>query len=245
MSTQLNGSLLKGFEILRLFSPERPEITANIVQSELGLNGATAHRFLATLEETGAIVPVRRGRYRLGYALSDLGRLASETNPVLPTMRPLMEALTASLSESVMLCRLGRTGPTCLIVVEADRPITVGIKVGTSLDLLASAQGRIWLADLERSQRQTVVANSMASGGSDTLEALHDTLAAIRDDGIAVNRGDVEPDIAAVAVPVRTRTGRLAYTLSVFGPLSRFSDTFVTRAATELKDTAARIGRLL
>ncbi|WP_089717899.1 helix-turn-helix domain-containing protein [Candidatus Entotheonella palauensis] len=66
MTTPLNSSLIKGFAILKLFSKDRTELTATVVSRELGMNSASAHRFLTTLEEIGALASPRRGCYALG-----------------------------------------------------------------------------------------------------------------------------------------------------------------------------------
>ena len=55
VSTPLNASVLKAFSILRLVSPQQPEITTAIVAEALDTNTATAHRFLMTLVAAGAL----------------------------------------------------------------------------------------------------------------------------------------------------------------------------------------------
>jgi DNA-binding IclR family transcriptional regulator len=237
MSTPLNGSLLKGLEILALASRERPEITAGLVQQHLGMNGATAHRFLTTLEEAGALVAVRRGAYRLGAWAVELGRVAEATNPYVSLVQPRIERLREELGESVMVCRPGREGPTCICVAPADRPITVSIKVGTRLDNRTSAQGKLWLAEQLGAGRDTPP--------PEMPEKLRKDLTDIRRKGLAENLGEAEPDIAAVAAPVRDGRGNLMLTLSVFGLLGRFTPEFVKRARVAVVASAAEIGGLL
>lgn len=237
MSTPLNGSLLKGLEILALASRDRPEITAAVVQRELGMNGATAHRFLSTLEEAGALVSVRRGAYRLGMWAVELGRVAEATNPYVSLVQPRIEQLREELGESVMVCRPGRDGPTCVCVAPANRPITVGIRVGTRLDNRTSAQGKLWLADQLGAGHDRAV--------PDVTEALRTELATIARQGFAENLGEAEPDIAAVAAPVRGARGDLVLTVSVFGLLSRFSADFQVRARRAVKSAAEDLARLV
>ncbi|MCP4295650.1 MAG: hypothetical protein GY786_08595 [Proteobacteria bacterium] len=52
MSTQINGSVIKAFEILNMFSNNRREITTPNVARELGVNNVTANKFLRILKET-------------------------------------------------------------------------------------------------------------------------------------------------------------------------------------------------
>ena len=241
MTTPLNGSLLKGFEILHLFSRERPEVGAATLQAELGMNAATAHRFLATLEEAGALFCVRRGLYRLGPATAEMGRLAEETNPYAHHVQPLVDRLRTELSESVMVCRLGRHGPTCVAVAAAERPITVSVRVGTDVGLATTAQGKVWLADLPADVRERTL-DRMAA---EEVRPDPTELALIRAQGFARNAGSAEPDIGAVAVPIRNTLGAIILTLSSFGPLGRITDDFLVRAVPVLKQAAAEIAARL
>lgn len=231
MTTPLNASLLKGFEILGLFSRERPEISAREVVEELDTNTATAHRFLATLEEAGAISAVRRGTYRLSHMTAELGRLAEETNPLVAQVQPVLDALAADLGESVMACRLGRRGPICIAVATAPRPFAMGFRTGTILGLANSAQGRLFLAHMCADDRAA-------------FADLPADLDAIRAAGVAQNDGSAEPDIGAVAVPVLSG-GAAILTLSMFGPLTRLSPEVRARAVPRLKAAAADLARRL
>ncbi|WP_011582615.1 MULTISPECIES: IclR family transcriptional regulator [Chelativorans] len=238
MATPLNGTILKAFQILRLASFERPDISAQRVQSELGMNFATAHRFLVTLEEAGALISIRRGVYRLGPSVGKMGRLAESTTPHLEAIQPFLDALRARLNESVMLCRFSRAGPTCVAVALAERPITVAIRIGTTLNFLTSAQGRLWLASLEPWERDELLAGESHLVDRPGLEA---DLAAIRRDGVAQNYGDAEPDIAAVAAPIRNAQGDLLLTVAVFGPKTRFTSDFISMAAESVKRVAGDV----
>ena len=233
MSTPLNGSVLKAFSILRLITPERPEISASTVASEFGMNTATAHRFLMTLEESGALVSYRRGYFSLGVGIQELGRLAEVTNPLAIRLQPIVSDLARKLQESVMVCRLGRKGPTCIAVAASDRPLTVNISVGTVLPIAVTAQGRLWLANMPEKEAQVWLDGA--------TEPTQSELSRIKEQDFARNNGENEPDIGALAVPVRGSNGEVALTLSTFGMLSRFDDEMVTRALPILKKAASQI----
>lgn len=240
MATHINATVLKAFDVLELFGPERPEITAGTVAAELGLSRATAHRFLATLEAAGVLVAVGRGVFAPGPRLTRLGRMAEELNPLVGHVQDALEAIRRDLGESAMACRLSARGPLCIAVSPADRQISVNIKTGTTLPLLTTAQGKIWLAYMSTPERAALQRRRAFEAGD--LDALEPELARIRADGCAFNLGSNEPDIAALAVPVLAADGHAVLTLSVFGMLSRFDADLLQRAETKLKATAARLG---
>lgn len=233
MSTPLNGSVLKAFTILRLITPERPEISAATVAAECGMNTATAHRFLLTLADCGALVSHRRGAFGLGEGIQELGRIAELTNPLGTRLQPLVTDLARDIGESVMVCRLGSNGPTCIAVAASDRPITVNISVGTVLPIATSAQGKLWLANMTPKEARDRL---QGEAGPEAAE-----LEQVRAQGYARNRGENEPDIGACAVPIHGPGGDVALTLSTFGMLSRIDDALVAHALPLLKAAAARI----
>lgn len=239
MATPINLSVMKAFDALDLLNDARPELTVDIVARELRLSNATAHRFLATLETVGALTTVRRGAYAPGPRLARLGRMAESLAPLPPGLHHQIDSLQQELGESVMACRFTARGPLCVAVSLARRPISVHIRTGTTLPMLPTAQGRLFLAGMSPRER----AQWAASQGTppEDLAALEPVLARVRIDGHALNRGDNEPDIAAVSVPVTPASGRTALTLSAFGTLSRFDPPFIARAEAALKQAAAAL----
>ncbi len=246
MSTPLNGSILKSFEILSLFSSDRREISTAQVVEQLQMNSATAHRLLLTLESVGALRAARRGIYILGPKIEELCWIAEESNSLAAVVRPELDRMSLSFNESVMACRLSRYGPTCIAVADSRRTISVNIKVGTLLPMHLSAQGKLWLADLSPQVRaERLEALSIADRSTPKPEELLEELDTVRRQGFAINLGDNEPDIAAVAVPVRNLEGRMILTISVFGMLSRFREEFIETARLQLSEVARQVGRRL
>jgi DNA-binding IclR family transcriptional regulator len=235
MSTPLNGSILKAFAILDLFAEDRLEITAATVATELGTNAATAHRMLVTLENAGALICYKRGVYCLGPAMEALGRLAASSDQLAVRCVPHIRRLAQRLNESVMVSKLTRAGPTCIAVAVSKRPISVNISVGTALSISASAQGKIWLANMDAVERGRWLPDDIAMDEAE--------MERVRTEGFARNRGGVEPDIGALAVAIRDGSGVLVATLSTFGMLNRFDDAMFERALPLLTATATQIAR--
>lgn len=243
MATPLNGSLIKAFEILDLLSEQRPQTTAADVAKALDMSPSTAHRFLVTLEEVGALVQVRRGVYSLGHHMAQLGRIAERTDPLATLVQPVITQVSGHLNESVMAGTLSRDGVVCLATAIAPRSISVNIQVGRLLDLHVSAQGKIWLADMptqDRDARLDALVRSGVLTGAGAQALLHEIEQA-RQDGFACNRGESEPDIGAVAVPVFDAAGALRLTISAFGMASRFTPDHVAWIAAQLAEAASEV----
>lgn len=245
MSTPLNQSVLKGFRILSLFSANRNEISAETVVARLGMSTATAHRFLVTLERAGALRITRRGHFALGQKIEELGWIAGESGSLSIIVQPEIDILSSALNESVMACRLTRFGPSCVAVANSSRPISVNISVGTLLPLHTTAQGKLWLSQMSPNERRARLAVTTIAGARVAPvdpETLENALKTIRKRGYALNLGENEPDIAALAVPVKDGKGKTRLTISVFGMLSRFNQEFLDTARAHLMEASTRIG---
>ena len=55
MATPKNNSVLKAFDILRLLARDTRPLSAQQIAEQTGATTSTAHRFLLTLEQIGAV----------------------------------------------------------------------------------------------------------------------------------------------------------------------------------------------
>ena len=246
MSTPLNASIQKAFRILELITPERPELTASDVAATLGMKLATAHRYLLTLRDIGVLTTTRRGAFGPGFKLVELGGMATRVSPFAARIQPVIDSLRDTLNESVMVCRFGCDGPVCYAVAPANRTISVNIKVGTCLPMVNTAQGKLWLAYMDECERTAWFASHPeAVAQIADMNAFREELEAIRSAGTSRNRGDNEPDIAAVSAPILRPDGRMAMSLSVFGIIGRFDEPFAERARPPLREAAHRLSEMI
>lgn len=249
MVTQLNGSVVKAFDILRLFNEQRSEITTAEVSDELDLNFVTAHRFLRTLEHVGALVAAAKGRYRLSYAFVDLGDRVSSGDPLGRILQPVLNALTSDLQEASMATTFQSDMVVCIARAISGRQLSVDIRVGSRLEAWCTAHGKTWLAFMPERQRRhyldTVERVRFTPNTIAERTELERSLDDIRQAGHAVNDGEREDGIRAVAVPLLARGGKMIAGLSVFGPASRMSDQTMARALERLRQASSEASAAL
>lgn len=242
MATQINGSVLRAFEILRLFDEGRCEISAPVISRTLGINTVTAHRFLKSLEQAGALVATARGVYRLGYALVDLGGRALSQDNVAQVLQPVLDSLTRRFREATMAMVFEADMVTCVAKAVSTRPLYVDIRIGSRLEAYCTAHGKVWLAHLGEGRLERYLEDVRLddfSGRTLTRrDALLAELQAVRREGYALNLGEREADINAIAVPVLGRTGTILCSISMFGPSSRLDRGALMAALDPMKDAA-------
>lgn len=245
MAVQLNNSVARAFAILELFTERQPQVTAGDVAGALGLNTVTAHRFLRSLAAVGAVVPVSRGTYRLGFMFADLGNRVVHSNHLAEAAQPVLERVTADLNEASMAAILENNRIACVAIALSGRTLSVNVRVGTRMQVYCSANGKLWLAHAPEQQRERYLAETklvqLTARTITDPARLRAQLAEIRRQGYAVNDGEREDGLSAVAVPVLGRGDNMLAGISVFGPTTRMSAEVMDKALTRLKQAAREI----
>jgi IclR family pca regulon transcriptional regulator len=242
MTTQLNGSVLKAFRILDLFAAGRSEMTAGEVAKDLKINLITAHRFLHSLEQAGALRASARGVFRLSYMFADLGERVMRDGGPAPTLQPILDNLARVTGEACMATRFETDMAVCIAKAMPGRSLYVDIRIGSKLDAFCTAHGKLWLAFMVDEKREAYLATARLSPLTATTitgkSALKQELDRIREDGFALNDGERESDIYAIAVPITNRTGRMVCAISTFGTASSIVNQRSTSLLHHLKDAA-------
>src|SRR5919204_4125428 len=156
-SRRFSGSVGKAFQILSVFSVQRPELSASQIATETGLDRSTTHRFLTTLLDIGVIVQdTASRRYRLGLPLLDYAYVLLNTLEIrriaLSHLHELHRDVEATLSLGV------RDGTEVVLVERSFGPWvpTGGFEIGQRLPLHASATGLATLAFLAAGELENV-----------------------------------------------------------------------------------------
>src|SRR6185369_6319519 len=133
-------------QILALFDPATPEVTAGEVAERLGLNRTTAYRYCTSLVAAGLLERSADGGYVPGGLLLQLGAFAIGHRRVVNLAPRHMQALSRATQTSVVLSLWGLTGPVVSRVEEnASTIVIVSVRVGSHLPL-DTAQSKVFLA---------------------------------------------------------------------------------------------------
>ena len=213
---------------------ERPSLRVTDVAEHLAVAPSTAHRLLATLVLRGFAVsdPVTRS-YRAGPVLAGLGR--ADPVDLAGVARPHVRALAEQLHETVNLVVL--EGAQCRFVegVSGDRPLRTSVRAGTVLPAHAASGGKVLLAELDPVQLdrllRVVAPRALTARTLVDPEALRAQLEQVRRQGWAVNEGESEDGITAVAAPVRDAVGAAVAALAVSAPSTRCPEDVVRTMA--------------
>ncbi|MFK8909833.1 IclR family transcriptional regulator [Streptomyces sp. YS-3] len=190
----------RALEVLHSFHDNGPDLSASDLSRRLGLPVSTAHRLARTLVGAGFLEQdVRTARYRLGPAMTELGRLSYHQRG-LHLAAPELADLAARTGAVADLAL--RSGPHAVIVAGGPVPPMAGLR----RPLRSTAPGRVLLA----------------WPGPDEPSALDEELADVRADGFAREESETVPGAygtaygtRTLAVPVLDRAGHARFALSL------------------------------
>ncbi|MEU5432725.1 IclR family transcriptional regulator [Streptomyces sp. NPDC020719] len=189
----------RALEVLHAFHDNGPDLSASDLSRRLGLPVSTAHRLARTLVGAGFLEQdARTSRYRLGPAMTELGRLAYHQRGLHLAAPELADLAARTGTAADLALRSGRHA--VIVAGGAVTPMT-----GLRHPLRTTAPGKVLLA----------------WPGPDEPTALDDELTSIRANGHA---RDAPPGTRALAVPVLDRTAHARFALTLRGAPTLLTD---------------------
>ena len=249
MATPRNHSVIKAFRILQAFTTHGSALTASEVAGAAGLNTATAHRFLLTLEEIGAVRRAGDHRFRLGVAVANLARGVEHDDLIGDLCHPHVRALADTFRESASAAVLRDGAIAYVAQAAAPRSLQIGFSPDATVPVHCSAVGKVLLAGRPALEREEFLAGlDLVAHTSHTITRLAELrreLARTDEQGFAVDDQEMEEGLRCIAVPIRGDDRTVVAALSISGPVSRMTDARLADHGRELKRRAAQVSNAL
>ena len=207
----------RALRILEAFRADRPELSLSQLARSTGLPLSTSHRLADELVRWGALERDRRGRYRIGLRLWEIGALAPRLG-LREVALPFLEDLYEATHENVQLAVLD--GVEALYVERISGRDSVGVitRVGGRLPLHATGVGQVLLANGDAGLREQILAGPLRAFTPKTITSaavLRRVLADVRLTGFAVCDGQIDLAAMSVAAGVRNAAGQVVAALSI------------------------------
>lgn len=212
--------------LLDLFTVERPDWGVSEAADALGLPRSSAHALMTSLVETGLLTTSGRGRYRLGWRIVELYETMRAGADLRTYAAPVLRLLNEQTGETTNLAVLDRGEVLYLDKVAARHQVSVaGLRIGARLPPHCCSLGKAMLAFASDMQLHTIVQAKPLRRFTDRTvtdpATLLSELAEVRRTGVAHETGEVVPDVACVAAPIRDPYGVVVGALSLSGPTYR------------------------
>lgn len=205
----------RALRLLACFSEGRTTITLSEYSRLTGLPVSTVSRLLATLEHSGFVRRGAGGGYVCGTRLLQIGLTALQSVTINEIAEPYLRQLTRT------------TGESAYLGIPADDGSIIYVRQSISPKAIRHST---WLG---RSVPRTGTAIGAAMDGR------------VKKSGYSMTRRTIEPDVTAVAAPVRSLGGSIVAAINVVGPSFRISDKDIERFGMAVVQAAADISREL
>ncbi|MEU5403351.1 IclR family transcriptional regulator [Streptomyces sp. NPDC005963] len=210
---------------------------------DLMISKSSTQRILASLERVGlAVLEEHSRKYVIGPAALTLAWKHAANSDLVGAAAEATTRIAAVTGETACVSTVVDGRRVTVFEAESSQPLRLITGVGRPYSLFSGATGRILLSMLPETELGRLVQAHETSGAgvaSDSPE-LVDRIAAARDLGYAVSRGEWINGGCGVAVPIGTQ-GSITAALSIYGPEARLSDQRMTDLVPALRSAAAQI----
>jgi DNA-binding IclR family transcriptional regulator len=202
------------------------------------------------LKRAGLVDEAPRGGLRLGPAVFPLARSAErQTADDVPMIAlPFMQDLVEETGETAILTVPHGLQTICLQTVEGPQPLHVSfprlsvapLYAGSAVAALAHLDERVIRLVIEGA-----ASRRYADGSAVTRRHLEAQMTAVREQGYAVSRGEVDPHATSVGVPLFEGPGRCVAAMSVAAPSERVDDDILAQLVRAATAAAASVSERL
>lgn len=220
-------SLERGLAVLGCFTPERPVLGIADIADELGMSRSTTHRYVITLVALGYVEQGASRKYRLGLRVTDLGMAALNSSGLRENAQYKMETLVRRTNFTASLAVLDGIDIAIIERVPSHRrgyQKSVNVNVGSRLPVAVTSMGKLLLAHLPESEKNTRLAEiKLRRHGPNTImtkTALRGEIVGIRDANLATDDEESESGFYSIAAPVRDTSNEVVAALSLLAPQS-------------------------
>lgn len=234
-------------DVLRCFTVDEPQQGVTGIAEKVGLHKSTVSRILSTLEEQRIVERDEPSRkYRLGLGLIAVaGPLLANLDVRRVAMDDLHE-LAEQTGETAALTIWDGEASVTVEQVPSRHLVKHTSAMGSRYATGMSASVQVFLAHLHDAEtRQLVESGRVHFEGEVTTSGYLERLAAVREQGFAVNHGQASPEEVGIAAPVRDHRGEVVAAVMIAAPYYRVPEAALPEMAQTCRRTARGISRRL
>jgi IclR family KDG regulon transcriptional repressor len=241
-----DGTVGKALDVLEMVAAKGRPVRFSELLNESPLPKATLYRLLQTLVSQGMLsYGDGQQTYALGIRHVRLAHQAWRQSSIAPIARPIVSALSETVGETVHLAQLDNGQVLYVDKRNAKDPIDMYSQAGKVGPGYCTGVGKALMAFLETGELDQVIAKQACYRYTPATLAdeasLRADLDTIRQEGIAYDREEHEPEIICIAAPILSPKGRPIGALSVTTSTRRKSLDELNEAKPALLKAASEI----
>ncbi len=244
-------SLDRGLKILELLAQSREPLTLSRIAGAMGLTLPTVYRFLFTLEGLGYVdKDPELKSYRVSPKVLALGYGAFQSSDLWQTAHPYLLRASREHGETFNLAILDGSDILYIDRVKTQTILTINLEIGSKLPAYCTSMGRVLLAFLPEDEAMDIVKQTpkkaMTPRTLRTATDLKKALRRVREEGYAVNNGELALELISVAAPVWNRDGSVVAALNMAVNAAQYPEENIhLKLAPTVQEVAYKISQAL
>ncbi|WP_229717087.1 IclR family transcriptional regulator [Paenibacillus aceti] len=223
----------KLLSILELLAEIGEPIRLLDISKELGINNSTTLRFLNTMMKCGYVAQDPETlKYYLTYKICNIANKVSSKTNIRSIAADYLKEITKIFGESVCLSLEQDMKVVYIDVVEGpDQMIRSMQRIGNVAPLYCTAVGKVFLTQYSEKQLDHYVEicglSRITPKTLTSKQQLLDELELVKKNGYAIDEEECEIGARCVASPIYDYSGKIIAGVSVTGPVTRFTQSFI------------------
>jgi DNA-binding IclR family transcriptional regulator len=218
VATPNNQSVLKAFSMLKAFHSPDEWLTSRELSRRADLPKASGYRLIQTLEQIGAVVRGRGGRYRPGMLLVSLSQKVQIGDLLREASVDIIGELANRFDLTVHLGMLEAGMVTYVAKVCTPTSFSPHTRLGAQLEAYCSGLGKVLLAALPDEELEGFIMDgafvALTPYTITDRTLLRAELQKVRRVGFAVDDREIRVDMRCVAVPIHDAEGQTVAAMS-------------------------------
>lgn len=234
-------------EILELMAGSNGQLRLTDFSRDLAIPKSTLLPILQTLCSKRYLYQDDRGYYGAGTELFSLGAAFSGCFPLLEHVKRELAGLVQDFHETCYCGTLEQGDVLYLCKQDSTQPLRVLTDTGKRMPAYATSLGKSLLLDHTPEQLQQLYPNGLQAITAHTVtefQTLRTQLNQARKNGYTWESQESTPHVCCFAAPIR-KHGRIVAAISMAIPVFRYEESQKESITTALRDTAARLSRLI
>ncbi len=217
----VSPAVSRALTVLDLLARSRRGLSVSELSRMLELPKSSTHHILAALRGGGCVIRDHDHRYRFGFRLLSLARMALQNSLLREVARPILVSLVRATGLTVHMGVLDSAQAVIIEKVNSPGPVQVGTWVGRTLDIHSTSLGKALVAFLtDQEFDREVGAKGFIQHNQKTIYTRHRLkreFLQIGELGYTVDDEEDEVGMRCVGAPIFDNAGRAVAAVSVAG----------------------------
>jgi DNA-binding IclR family transcriptional regulator len=235
-------------EVIELIAQHPAGLTIQEMVNSMDHSKTSIYRIVCSLEEMGYLHKnVQSNSFSITRKLFKIGLSSLGTTTIIEHSYDPMRRLRDKLRETVVLGTLMGTKIVILEQVIGSHHFSFILKPGMGVCLHASAPGKVFMANIDRYERDEILSKTEFTKFTDrTILNAADylmELEEVKSCGYGLDRGEELSGVRCIGAPIFNQAGKVAASVWISGPAERLSDEAIVEYSKEVVACAGEISK--